>query len=173
MKIPEDDYVKSKETPLNLRESYLRQITTDIKPIMKTFTPSMIGQIVHIWYDLHVFVKHAAWNEVGVGHITPFHISIVPRPPEQAFGSSEVFDHENWTPETFNSQVMCRRNRPSGVAEVAIASRYSMKLMLSPEEIANQMMANFASAALVDDAGPHEEKKGDVSGEEQLFETDF
>lgn len=61
--------------------------------------------------------------------------------------SSEQFEHENWTPDTFNSQVMARSNRPMNNVEHAIASRYSMKLMLSPEEIAAQMNhEDFAAA---------------------------
>ena len=101
--IPESDYVEAAHTPEFLRQSYLSQITKDLRPVMKAFTPSMIGQIVHIWYDLHVVVKHDAWNEVGVGNIMPFHVQIDARPPMENLRSSERFEHDNWTPEQFNN----------------------------------------------------------------------
>jgi len=89
--------------------------------------------------------------------------------------SCEIFEHENWTPETFNSQTMGHSNRPTGAGEVVIANRYSMKLMLSPEEVANQMMADFAATATGNESernnGPdegvsEENKEGEGEGDD-------
>ena len=54
--------------------------------------------------------------------------------------SSEQFEQdENWMPEQFNTQVMAQSNRPKPQKETNLASRYSMKAMLSPEEIARHL----------------------------------
>lgn len=42
----------------------------------------MFGQIVHIWYEVHVFVKHDAWNVIRQGSGVKFPIILVHKPPD-------------------------------------------------------------------------------------------
>ena len=65
--------------------------------IVEAQATKRIGQIVHVWYDLHIIIKHNAWNEVGMGKIVPFPISIVPKPQVSRL-SNDAFEHDNWTP---------------------------------------------------------------------------
>ena len=49
---------------------------------MENVAPSMLGQILHIWYELHVFVKHDCWNDIGPGSYVSFPILIVQKEPD-------------------------------------------------------------------------------------------
>ena len=48
-----------------LKQSLQTQVSQDEQDVLKVISPSMMGQIVSIFYELHVFVKHSAWNEFG------------------------------------------------------------------------------------------------------------
>ena len=58
----------------------------------------MFGQIVHIWYEVHVFVKYDAWNDFGSGNFVSFPIIIVPKQHESENKSADIFMHSNWGP---------------------------------------------------------------------------
>ena len=64
--------------------------------LIKSFTPSIVGQIVHVWYEAHVFVKYDAWNDIGSGKFVNFPILIVPNPVNAKTKSNHVFMHSNW-----------------------------------------------------------------------------
>jgi len=75
-------------------------ICKDEISLLKRMTTSMMGQIVNIWYELHIYVKHDSWNEFGAGNFVTVPILIVPRPSNQE--SDDVFDHKNWNPNAYN-----------------------------------------------------------------------
>ena len=56
---------------------------------MKSLCPSMFGQIVHIWYEVHVFVKHDAWNVIRQGSGVKFPIILVHKLPDMQKKSKE------------------------------------------------------------------------------------
>ena len=70
-------------------------------------------------------------------------------------------------PETFGSQVMGHSNRPKAESEIAAANRYSMRLMLSPEEIANHLMHEDFAAN-----GEHEEESKELRKSDSLTEEE-
>ena len=105
-----EDYGESEIKPF-LKES-LDRISADEKPLLDTFTTSMMGQIVSIWYELHVFIKHDAWNEFGEGNFVAFPILIKPKPRRMT--SNQIFDHSGeWNPGLFGGGAVLRQSPDS------------------------------------------------------------
>lgn len=48
--------------------------------LAKRLQPSILGKLIEINYELHVFVKHDAWNEWGRGKLVRFPIKILTPP---------------------------------------------------------------------------------------------
>ena len=57
----------------------MKKTHKDEQPTLSTFTSTMMGQIVNIWYELYVYVKYDAWNDFGDGCYIKFPIKIVPK----------------------------------------------------------------------------------------------
>ena len=54
------------------------------KPEAKKLQPTIQGEIVSIFYELQIFVKHDAWNEWGKGKVVIFPIKLLtPMLPQQ------------------------------------------------------------------------------------------
>lgn len=58
----------------------------------------MFGQILHVWYELHVFVKFDSWNDFGKGNFISFPVLITHASPESASNlkSLERSTHQSW-----------------------------------------------------------------------------
>jgi len=63
----------------NLYKSLKSQVSEDERELLKGMSTSIMGQIISIWYEVHVFVKHSAWNEFGSGQYVSIPILIVPK----------------------------------------------------------------------------------------------
>ena len=117
---------------------------------------------MHIWYEVHVFVKYDAWNDFGSGKFVSFPILIMPNAPDTSKRSSEGFTHANWGPNSSNSGVDFSARRQPAHTSVGLnndlAIRYTMGVMMSPEELANQMMQSSEQYAdIVEDDQNDEE----------------
>ena len=127
----------------SLKESILTRILPDEKPVLRSFTPTMMGQIINVWYELVVYVKHDAWNAFGQGKRVKFPIQIVPKPDggdDSLLASIEQFSHESWNPNTYRNLTMSQKNGTIKTKKHEDAARrYSIAVMLSPEEVENQM----------------------------------
>ena len=99
-KVPEEEEVIPGQMSENLQSSVSR-LTQDEKPMLKRFTTSMIGQLITIWYELHIIVKHDVWNEFGAGNVVKFPITIIPRHQQQT--SADAFPNIDWLPDVFQS----------------------------------------------------------------------
>ena len=105
----------------------------------------MLGQIVHIWYEAHVFVKYDAWNDFGSGNFVSFPILIVLNTPNFSKRSSEGFSYTYWGPRgKHRPSIDPKQRRQAAHSSVGmnndLAIRYTMGVMMSPEEMSNQMI---------------------------------
>ena len=64
----------------DLQAALKASISRDELPLLRRLTTSMMGQIVNVWYELHIFVKHDAWNEFGAGNYVKIPVIIIPQP---------------------------------------------------------------------------------------------
>lgn len=51
-------------------------MTPDEKVMLKAFSISVSGKLIHVAYTLKAFVKHDAWNEYGEGKVVSLPIKI-------------------------------------------------------------------------------------------------
>ncbi len=75
----------------------------------------MMGQIVNVWYELHIFVKHDAWNEFGAGNFVTVPVLIIPKPVREK--SVYNWDHNNWNPNAFRNMSLSQNERQKSQVE--------------------------------------------------------
>lgn len=140
-RIPEVETLQFGSAHPYLKEMAKNQVHDDEKHFVKQFTATMFGQIVHVWHEVHVFVKYDTWNDFGKGNFISFPVIITHTSPESASSlqSLERFTSKNWSMAGGQSS----QKRPTLSAEDqsahvgGLVDRYTMGVMMSPEEISH------------------------------------
>ena len=82
VRIPDSEQILVRDVHPYIAQTIKNTMYNDEKQNVKSLCPSMFGQIVHIWYEVHVFVKHDAWNVIGQGSCVKFPIILVQKLPD-------------------------------------------------------------------------------------------
>ena len=82
VRIPDSEQILARDVHPYIVNTIKNTMFSDEKHNLLSLSPSMFGQIVHIWYEVHVFVKYDAWNDIGQGNFVKFPIILTHKLPD-------------------------------------------------------------------------------------------
>lgn len=171
--IPQLEHLQTAHAHPHLIELVKNQVHSDEKPFLKQFTATVFGQILHVWYELHVVVRYDAWNDLRKRLFVRFPISISSTNPESAsvFKSKEQFGGQSSCfggEEVLQQSFSCSSGTQSaGSVGGDVVDRYTMGVMMSPSEISNLMDQSSEQFAEEPERADGEEVKQDEEDEEK------